>query len=51
MSGSTAYKCACVFCNAIQDVFTSLHVANKAASVASRSDHEKAKAIVLENRI
>ena len=50
MSVSTAYKYTCRFCNAFQDVFASLQIANKAASAASRGDHEKARAIVLENR-
>jgi len=50
MSVSTAYEYTCRFCNTIQDVVASLQLANKAASVASRGDHEKARDIVLENR-
>ena len=51
MSVSTAYEYTCQFCNTVQDVFASLHIANKAASAASRGDYEKARAIVLENRV
>ena len=51
MSVSTAYEYTCQFCNAVQDVFVSMQIANKAASAASRGDHERAKAIILETRI
>jgi len=50
MSVNTAYEYTCQFCNAVQDVVASLQLANKAASVASRGDYKKAKAIILENR-
>ena len=48
---STAYEYTCQFCNAVQDAVSSLQLANKAASAAYRGDHEKARAIVLENLI
>lgn len=51
MSVSTAYEYTCQFCNAVQDVFTSLQIANKAVSAAARGDQERAKAIILENRM
>ena len=51
MSVSTAYQYTCQFCNAVQDVFASLQIANKAASAATRGDYEKARAIVLENLV
>ena len=51
MSVSTAYEYTCQFCNAVQDVFASMQIANKAASAASRGDHERAKAIILKTRI
>ena len=51
MSASIAYEYTCQFCNAIQDVFASLQLANKAATAAHRGDYEKARAIVLENRV
>ena len=51
MSVSTAYKYTCQFCNAVQDVLASLHIANIAALAASRGDHERAKAIIFENCI
>ena len=51
MSVSTAYEYTCQFCNAVRDVFASVQIANKAVSAASRGDHEKAKAIILENRV
>ena len=51
MTVSTAYEYTCQFCNAVQDVVASLQLANNAASAASRGDYEKARAIVLENRV
>ena len=51
MSVSIAYEYTCQFCNAVQDVFASLQIANKAASAASRGDYERAKSIVFENRL
>ena len=51
MSVSTAYEFTCQFCNAVQDAVVSLQLANKAALAAYRGDHEKARAIVLENRV
>ena len=51
MSLSTAYAYTCQFCNVVQGVFTSLQIANKAASAAYRGDHGEAKAIIIENRI
>ena len=49
MAVSTAYKYTCKFCNAVEAVFKSIQIANKAVSAASRSDHETAKAIILKN--
>ena len=51
MSVSAAYGYIGQFFNAVQDVLESMQVANKAASPASRGDHERAKVIVLETRI
>ena len=51
MSVSAAYGYIGQFFNAVQDVFASLQIANKAASYASRGDHERAKAIILKTRI
>ena len=51
MSVSTPYEYTCQFCSAVQAVFASLQIANKAVSAASRGDHDKAKAIILENHI
>ena len=51
MSVSSAYEYTCYFCNSVRNVFASFQVANKAVSAASRGDHEKAKAIILENQI
>ena len=48
---SRAYEYTCQFCTSMQDLFASLQMANKAVSAASRGDHEKAKAIILENRV
>mgnify|MGYP001461862787 CR=1 FL=1 len=50
MSASTGYKYTWEVCKAFQDVLASLQIANKADSVTSRGDHEKARVIVLENR-
>ena len=50
MSVGTAYEYTCQFCNAVQDVFASMQIANKAATSASRGDYERAKAIILGAR-
>ena len=51
MLASTAYEYSCQLCNAVQNVYASLQIANKAASAASDGDHERAKAIILNYRI
>jgi len=51
MSVSIAYEYTCQFCYAVQAVVASMQMANKAASSASRGDHEKARAIILEDRV
>ena len=51
MSVGTAYEYTCQFCNAVQGMFASLEIANKAASAAARGDHERAKAIIFEKSI
>ncbi len=51
MSVITACEYTCQFCHAVHDMFAALEIANKAASAASRGDHEKAKTIIFENRL
>ncbi|MDC3235195.1 hypothetical protein OBB02_04050 [Candidatus Puniceispirillum sp.] len=51
MSIITAYEHTCQFCNTVRGVFESIQIANKAVLAASRGDHERAKAIILENRL